>query len=82
MTSITLVSIYILPITAHLGTICPMIAYKWPRWLASKVKFDIRFEIINLDYHDIDVHIASYSFLSPLRPWQPPNGLNSLRYQI
>ena len=30
--------------------------------MASKVKFDLRFEISNLNYHGIDVHIASNSF--------------------
>ena len=51
--------------------------------MASEVKYDLRFEISNLNYHGIDVHIASNSFFwQPLRSWWPPNGLNSLRGQI
>ena len=34
--------------------------------MASKVRYDLRFEISNLNYHGIDVHIASNSFLGSL----------------
>ena len=34
--------------------------------MASKVKYDLRFEISNLNYHGIDVHTASYSFFGGL----------------
>ena len=34
--------------------------------MASKVKLDLRFEISNLSYHGIDVHIASNSYLGGL----------------
>ena len=34
--------------------------------MASKVKFDLRFEISNLNYHGIDVQIAYNSFLGGL----------------
>ena len=51
--------------------------------MASKFKCDQRFVVRSLNYHCIDVHIASNSFFGqPLRPWQPPNSLNSLRGQI
>ena len=42
--------------------------------MTSDTKFDPIFEISNLDYHGIHVHIASL-FLRPLRPCQPPNSL-------
>ena len=41
--------------------------------LASKVKLDLRFELCNLNYRHIHVHIACNS--QCLRSFWPPNGL-------
>ena len=35
--------------------------------MTSEVKFDLRFEISNLDYPGINVHVASYSQIVDLR---------------
>ena len=39
------------------------------------VKFDLRFEISNLNYTGIKVHVASSSYFGGLRPLQPANDL-------
>ena len=52
-TLITLVSMCILPQTAILVTFEAMAASKTPHW-----SYDLRFEIRNLDYPGIYVHIA------------------------
>ena len=73
-TLITLVSMCLLPLPASLGASEAMAAS-----MASKVKSDVGFEIINLEYPGIHVHIASSSYFGYLFGH---GGLNGLRGQI
>ena len=52
--------------------------------VASKVELGFRFDINNLKYPDIHVHVAynSYLRLWPPRSWWPPNCFNGLKGEI